>query len=81
MILAVINGGMGLKLAANSKSGKIAYGAVAGVMGLGYILATALKRKTGARNSNERVHSVLRGKNGDEAGSEELQPVIYPQYK
>lgn len=32
MILAVINGGLGLKLAANTTGGEIAYGVVAGVV-------------------------------------------------
>lgn len=81
MILAVINGGLGLKLAANSKGGKIAYAVVAGVMGLGYILATVLKRKTGAGNGNERASSMLRGANGDKVGSEESQQIVLSHYK
>jgi hypothetical protein len=82
MILAIINGGFGLKLAANSKNGEIAYGVVAGVMGVGYILVTLLKRKTGVGMSNEHVNGIMRTKgvkrgSGDEVGSEELQPVVY----
>jgi len=80
MILAVINGGLGLQLVANSKSGEIAYGVVAGVMGLGYAGVVALKRKSGG-NKNERVDKVLRGgrRSPDEMGSEELQPVVFKQ--
>lgn len=80
MFFAVINGGLGLKLAANSKSGSIAYGVVAGIMGVGYILAIALKRKAKGRN-DERDHVAMRAKGGrggsDEMGSEELQPVVF----
>lgn len=58
MILAVINGGLGLKLAANSKNGKIAYGVVAGVVGLAYILLVAFKRKnTTPMSHNEHKES------------------------
>jgi hypothetical protein len=45
MILGVINGGLGLKLAANSKNGEIAYGVVAGVVALLYTLIVVFKRK------------------------------------
>lgn len=45
MILAVVNGGLGLKLANNSKNGKVAYGVVAGIVGLVYILFAVFKRK------------------------------------
>lgn len=45
MILAVINGGLGLRLADNTDGGKIAYGVVAGVMGVAYIAAVGFKRK------------------------------------
>lgn len=45
MLLAVVNGGLGLKLANNSKNGEIAYGVIAGVVGLIYILFAAFKRK------------------------------------
>ena len=45
MLLAVINGGLGLKLAANTTGGKIAYGVIAGVVGVAYIIFVILKRK------------------------------------
>lgn len=45
MILGVINGGLGLKLAANTNGGKIVYGVVAGVVGLVYLVLVLLKRK------------------------------------
>jgi hypothetical protein len=45
IILGVINGGLGLKLAGNSKKGEIAYGVVAGVMLVIYI-ATAVLTST-----------------------------------
>jgi hypothetical protein len=46
MVLAVVNGGLGLKLASNSTDGKLAYIVVAAVMGAIYITATVLKRKS-----------------------------------
>ncbi|KAH6718586.1 hypothetical protein BKA61DRAFT_595979 [Leptodontidium sp. MPI-SDFR-AT-0119] len=49
MILAVVNGGFGLRLAANTTNGKIAYGVVAGVMGLAYIVICVFKRKGSGR--------------------------------
>ncbi|KAG4435577.1 hypothetical protein IFR05_008923 [Cadophora sp. M221] len=49
MVLAVVNGGLGLKLAANTTNGKIAYGVVAGVVGLAYIVVCVLKRKGAGR--------------------------------
>jgi len=52
MILAVINGGLGLKLAANTTKGEIAYGVLAGVVGVAYIALVAFKRKGGARTTN-----------------------------
>ncbi|EPS45434.1 hypothetical protein H072_602 [Dactylellina haptotyla CBS 200.50] len=42
MILGIINGGLGLDLANNTKNGKIAYAVVAGVMGVAWLAATAL---------------------------------------
>lgn len=47
MLLAVINGGLGLKLAGNTKSGEIVYGVLAGVMGVVYIAVVVMKRKGG----------------------------------
>jgi hypothetical protein len=48
MILAVVNGGLGLKLAGNTKGGEIAYGVVAGVVALLYTAAVLTKRKSKA---------------------------------
>lgn len=62
MILAVVNGGLGLKLANNSKNGEIAYGVVAGIIGLIYILVTVLKRKgSGSSLLMRKEGSVERG--------------------
>jgi len=48
IILAMVNGGLGLKLANNSKNGEIAYGVVAGAVGVLYTAFVLLKRKTKA---------------------------------
>ena len=48
MALAVINGGLGLKLAANTRGGEIAYGVVAGVVALIYVIVVVLRRKGNA---------------------------------
>ena len=45
MILAVVNGGLGLKLADNSDGGIIAYSIIAGVFGAGYVASVVVKRK------------------------------------
>lgn len=48
MICGIINGGLGLQLAANSSKGNIAYGVVAGAVFVIYIvvvLATGLKKR------------------------------------
>ncbi|CZR67636.1 related to WSC4 Cell wall integrity and stress response component 4 [Phialocephala subalpina] len=62
MILAVVNGGLGLKLANNSKNGEIAYGVIAGIIGLIYILVTVFKRKgSGSSLLMRKEGSVERG--------------------
>jgi len=38
IFLGIVNGGLGLKLAANSKKGEMAYGIVAGIIGLLWIM-------------------------------------------
>ena len=38
VLLGMINGGLGLKLAANSTGGMIAYGVIAGVIGVTYLV-------------------------------------------
>jgi hypothetical protein len=45
MILAVVNGGLGLQLADNTKGGTIAYSVIAGVFGAAYIASVLIKRK------------------------------------
>lgn len=37
MLLAIVNGGLGLQLAANTTGGEIAYGVIAGIVGVVYI--------------------------------------------
>jgi hypothetical protein len=48
MILAVINGGLGLQLANNTKAGKIVYGVLVGVVACLYVAFVLSKRKTQA---------------------------------
>jgi hypothetical protein len=48
MLLAVINGGLGLQLANNTRNGEIAYGVVAGVVAVVYAVAVLLRRKGNA---------------------------------
>jgi len=62
MVLAIVNGGLGLKLAANTKHGEIAYGVVAGVVGLIYILFAIFRRKGGS--SVLRKDNVMESTNG-----------------
>ncbi|TVY59672.1 hypothetical protein LSUE1_G008754, partial [Lachnellula suecica] len=45
IILAVINGGLGLQLAANTRNGEIVYGVLAGVMAVVYVVVVVVKRK------------------------------------
>ncbi|KAJ8068511.1 hypothetical protein OCU04_004061 [Sclerotinia nivalis] len=48
IVLAVINGGLGLQLASNTKNGEIAYGVIAAFMGLFYIgvvIFTAVRKR------------------------------------
>jgi hypothetical protein len=47
MLCGIINGGLGLQLAANTKKGEIAYGVVAGVMAVVYAVLVGVKRKGG----------------------------------
>ena len=48
MILAIINGGLGLQLANNSRNGKIIYGSLAGVMACLYVAFVLSRRKSKA---------------------------------
>ena len=62
MLCGIINGGLGLQLAANTKKGEIAYGVVAGIIGLIYILVTVFKRKgSGSSLLMRKEGSVERG--------------------
>ncbi len=45
MGLGIINGGLGLKLAANAPKCEIAYGVIAGVMAVTYAVLVAVRRK------------------------------------
>lgn len=45
MILGITNGGLGLRLAANTKNGEIAYGVIAGVVAVVYTVLVVFKRK------------------------------------
>lgn len=56
ILLGIINGGLGLQLAANTTAGEIAYGVVAGVVGLGYITTvTAMSRPKEVKRESESV--------------------------
>jgi hypothetical protein len=52
IVLAIINGGLGLKLAANTTGGEIAYGVIAAAVGVLYIavlIVTSLRKRTKGR--------------------------------
>lgn len=57
IILAVINGGLGLKLAANSPKGEVAYAVIAALMGVFYIgvviITSVRKRRSRNRDRAE----------------------------
>lgn len=59
MICGAVNGGLGLKLAANTKNGEIAFGVVAGVVAVMYASIVLVKRKGGKAvgNGNGRTKS------------------------
>ena len=69
IVLGMVNGGLGIKLAGNVMTGyKIAYGVVAGVMGVAYLAAVVygeMKRKTGApaRSYGEQKDERQEGEN------------------
>ncbi|KAE8441765.1 hypothetical protein EG329_004323 [Mollisiaceae sp. DMI_Dod_QoI] len=64
MLLAVVNGGLGLKLANNTKNGEIAYGVVAGVIGLIYIIFAVFKRKGSSSSMLARKEVVVENGHG-----------------
>lgn len=47
MLFAVVNGGLGLRLAANSRKGTVAYAVIAGIVGVMYVATTVLRGKGG----------------------------------
>ncbi|KAI9844188.1 MAG: hypothetical protein M1838_002291 [Thelocarpon superellum] len=50
LLLGLINGGLGLQLADNTRSGCIAYGVVAGIVGVSYFVITATAKLVGSRS-------------------------------
>lgn len=61
--LGIINGGLGLQLAANTKNGEIAYGVVAGVMWVSWmavvIFVTAKKSRSGGGSVSSGSHEKM----------------------
>jgi len=56
IILAVINGGLGLQLAANTKNGEIAYGVIAALMAffyIGVVIFTSMRNRTRNRTGSK----------------------------
>ena len=55
IICGIVNGGLGLQLASNSKGGMVGYSVVAGVVGVLYSLLAVVKRKgrKGVQESEE----------------------------
>jgi len=71
IILGIINGGLGLQLAANASKGQlIAYGVVSGVVGLAYILLVVVKRKGAGLRTDRFMGKNGRSEKGG-SGSEE----------
>ncbi|KAE9376255.1 iron reductase domain protein [Stipitochalara longipes BDJ] len=63
IICGIVNGGLGLQLAGNSKGGMIGYGVVAGVMGVLYALLVVFKRK-GTKSVDDGVRRERRRPDG-----------------
>jgi hypothetical protein len=60
ILLGMINGGLGLKLAANTNAGKIAYGVVAGLMGSTYLAVMInFELKDGSKRSSKPADVAL----------------------
>lgn len=53
ILLGIVNGGLGLQLAGASRSSTIAYGVIAGVMGLIYIVAVVFGESKRSRRSSQ----------------------------
>jgi hypothetical protein len=65
--LGIINGGLGLKLADNSRSGKVAYGVVAGFMWLAWVAASVIgerRRKSASGTQPQRIKPERHGSDG-----------------
>lgn len=58
ILLGMLNGGFGLKLAANSPGGNIAYGVVAGVIGATYVAVMVHFEVTGGSKTSSRTLDV-----------------------
>lgn len=59
ILLGMLNGGFGLKLAANSTGGNIAYGVVAGVIGATYVAVLVHFEITGRSKTSSRSPDVV----------------------
>lgn len=56
IVLAVINGGLGLQLAANTRNGEAAYAVIAAFMGVfyvGVVILTSIRKKRLNRNGSK----------------------------
>ncbi|KFY46161.1 hypothetical protein V494_00578 [Pseudogymnoascus sp. VKM F-4513 (FW-928)] len=58
ILLGILNGGFGLKLAANSSGGNIAYGVVAGVVGATYVAVLVHFEVTGGSKTSSTTQNV-----------------------
>jgi hypothetical protein len=58
ILLGMINGGLGLKLAANTNPGKIAYGVVVGLMGATYLAVIGRFELKGESKPSSRAADV-----------------------
>jgi hypothetical protein len=79
--LGIINGGLGLKLADNTRSGKIAYGVVAGFMWLIWVAAIVIgerRRKAGQTTQAKYSGSPRHGSDG--SNSTEIPPAATGHY-
>jgi hypothetical protein len=69
IILGIINGGLGLRLADASRSSVIAYGVIAGLMGVAYLGAIAFGELKRGRKSPQTATSHAETKQRDREGS------------
>lgn len=59
ILLGMLNGGFGLKLAANSTGGEIAYGVVAGIIGATYLAVMVHFEITGGSKTSTRTPEAV----------------------